>query len=129
MQRRTIIAIVIAFVVIAIVTLYFIFDPAESIHAPKCVFKTLTGYDCPSCGSQRALHAILNRQLLDAFLLNPFLFLATPYLALVAFTAFSKHKIAVKLKPIVQHRAVIWFYIVLYFVWWIIRNTPLWSVG
>lgn len=27
---------------------------------PKCLFHTITGMKCPGCGSQRAVHALLN---------------------------------------------------------------------
>lgn len=40
--------------------LYHFFDPSHSAMAPKCPFWLLTGYKCPGCGSQRALHAFLN---------------------------------------------------------------------
>ena len=38
---------------------YYTHDPSEGAGA-KCTFKLLTGYDCPGCGSQRALHAMLH---------------------------------------------------------------------
>lgn len=36
-----------------------------------CVFKNITGIPCPSCGSTRAVVAILNGRFMEAFLLNP----------------------------------------------------------
>lgn len=117
---------VIAIVVVGLIILYGIFDPATSIAAPKCLFKTLTGYDCPSCGGQRALHALLNGKVGRAFMLNPFLFIVTPLIITIAYSTFSKSKLAQHLKPIVQSSTAIGIYLFLYFVWWILRNTPLW---
>lgn len=111
---------------LGVLGLYTLVDPGTSIIAPKCFVKMLTGYDCPSCGGQRALHAILNGNIKEALLLNPFLFIAIPYLLAVAYTAFSHSKVATALRPYIQHRITIYFYIILYFAWWIIRNTPLW---
>ena len=117
---------VVVIIVVGLIILYGIFDPATSIVAPKCLFKTLTGYDCPSCGGQRALHALLNGEISGAFMLNPFLFIATPLIVAIAYTSFSKSKLARHLKPIVQSSTAIGIYLLLYIGWWIFRNTSLW---
>lgn len=117
---------VVVIIVVGLIILYGIFDPATSIVAPKCLFKTLTGYDCPSCGGQRALHALLNGEISRAFMLNPFLFIATPLIVAIAYTSFSKSKLAQHLKPIVQSSTAILIYLLLYIGWWIFRNTSLW---
>ena len=74
---------------LGLLALYALFDPGTSILAPKCPFKLLTGFDCPACGSQRTLHALLRGQWLAAFRYNPFLLLSVPYLLLVAYTTWS----------------------------------------
>jgi len=49
---------------IFLIAIYFCFDPASSdIPFPQCPSKLVTGYDCPGCGTQRALHALLNGDL------------------------------------------------------------------
>ena len=65
----------------AILTLYFLFNPAASVFAPKCIFHTLTGLDCPGCGSQRMVHALLHADFRSAWSANPFLLMSAPYLA------------------------------------------------
>lgn len=47
---------------------------------PKCPFKAVTGLDCPGCGSQRAIHQLLNFNLIAAFKYNPLLLLSIPYI-------------------------------------------------
>lgn len=37
---------------------------------PKCPFKFLTGFMCPGCGSQRAIHYAMRGQFGDAFRMN-----------------------------------------------------------
>jgi hypothetical protein len=53
-----------------IIVLYGIFDPDHFLF-PKCPFHSLTGWLCPGCGSQRALHQILHAQFRASFKLNP----------------------------------------------------------
>ncbi len=107
--------------------LYFAIDPATSRLMPKCMFRLLTGYDCPACGGQRALHALLHGQFLRALMFNPFALYSIPYFLLVAYTTFSHDRFAQRLHPIVQHRWSIWAYIILFCLWWVVRNTPLWT--
>ena len=56
---------------------YYRHDPAEG-GVPKCMFRTITGWDCPGCGSQRALHALLHGHIAEAWSFNPFVFIAVP---------------------------------------------------
>lgn len=44
---------------VALVFFYGLVDPATSPFVPRCLFHTLTGLECPGCGSQRAIHALL----------------------------------------------------------------------
>ncbi|MBR1801446.1 MAG: DUF2752 domain-containing protein [Bacteroidaceae bacterium] len=43
-----------------------------------CPFHWLTGLDCPFCGAQRMVLALLHGQVAEAFWLNPGLFLGVP---------------------------------------------------
>lgn len=38
----------------------FVMDPSEPGHFPPCPFLTLTGLDCPFCGSLRATHELMH---------------------------------------------------------------------
>jgi len=72
----------IALIVLAVVIIYYSLDPANYNFFPKCPFHTLTGYKCPGCGSQRAIHDLLNLDLKGAFHANPLLVMAIPYILL-----------------------------------------------
>ncbi|UBD77309.1 DUF2752 domain-containing protein [Parabacteroides goldsteinii] len=37
-----------------------------------CIFHTMTGYPCPACGTRRAIHALLNGDIGDSILINPY---------------------------------------------------------
>ncbi len=54
-------------------------DPATSEIFPPCVFLSLTGFECPGCGSTRCLHQILNGNLREAFDLNMLTVIALPW--------------------------------------------------
>lgn len=41
-----------------------------------------TGWDCPGCGSQRAIHHLLHGEIGSAWRMNPLLILLIPYLLL-----------------------------------------------
>ncbi len=66
----------------AALILYAHFDPEDGGLFPRCIFLQLTGFKCPGCGSQRALHQLLHGNLAAAFHYNAFLVILLPYLFL-----------------------------------------------
>ncbi len=126
MSRRTITISILTICAGIGIVIYYNIDPAQSFLAPKCAFRLLTGYDCPACGGQRALYAVLHGQWLDALRFNPFLLLSVPYVAAVFYTSFCKSRFAVTMRRYVQHRATVFCYVALFFIWWILRNTSWW---
>lgn len=69
-------------VILALVFIYGQYNPNESALFPKCPFKVISGLDCPGCGSQRALHFLINFEILQAFKSNPLLVISIPYILL-----------------------------------------------
>lgn len=67
--------------IILLLTYYRNIDPMGGGFSPKCMFHSLTGWDCPGCGSQRAFHAIANGHWSEAWHFNPFVFFAVPVAA------------------------------------------------
>lgn len=106
-------------------TILFFFNPEgneESIWFPKCMFHYLTGFNCPSCGIQRAGHHLLHLRFREAFLYNPFLVISVPYaLAVLAVWAAPASRLE-GLRRFCYHRYTLWTYLVLVFAWWIVRN-------
>lgn len=76
-SKRTIVAVAVAIVAIAVVAAYAVIDPSSG-YLPRCPVKTLTGFDCPGCGSQRMFHSLLHGDLRSAWSYNPFVFLMVP---------------------------------------------------
>lgn len=70
--------------------LYYSFDPAESRMAPKCLFHAVTGLDCPGCGAQRMIHALLHGDVAGAWRANAFLFFLFPLLGLMTYSSLTR---------------------------------------
>lgn len=104
-----------------IATLYFA-DPVGAAWLPKCPFWQLTGWQCPACGLQRAIHSLLHGDVCAAWHYNMFLCLSVPYAAMVAYTTFSHGRLAERLRRIVQHRIAVNVYIACFVAWWVVRN-------
>ncbi len=112
--------------VIVIITgiVYKLYDPYSVKFFPKCQFYTITGYQCPGCGSQRAIHDLLNLNFAGAVKENFLFVLSIPYLLL---GAFFDLKIEYKKKWnkfydfFFGYKAIIFiFFFIIFF--WIIRN-------
>lgn len=98
-------------------------DPTQAWWMPKCPFKLLTGLQCPGCGCQRAVHAFLQGDIIGALRFNWFLLYAVPYLLLlISERYFLKGEWQERVRNWAENKYVVWFYIVSYFVWLVVRN-------
>ncbi len=57
--------------------LVFFINPSEH-HLIPCLFRTITGWQCPGCGMTRAAHACLNASWTEAWHFNPFIYVMIP---------------------------------------------------
>jgi len=60
--------------------IYRYFNPYNYTFYPECIFYKLTGYKCPGCGSQRAIHYLLNFDIGKTFQENGLLVVSIPYI-------------------------------------------------
>lgn len=67
-----------------VLLLLFLFNPTEVILVPKCSFHELTGLNCPGCGMQRFLHALMHGHFSEAIHYNYLLIIILPYIVLFA---------------------------------------------
>ena len=113
----------IGLLLVGVLVVLTLVDPTESIWIPKCPVKLLTGLQCPGCGFQRAAHALLHGDVLGALRFNWFLLYAVPYLlVLIAERYFLRGKWQLKIRRWAEDNRVIWSYVVVYFVWFVVRN-------
>ena len=116
-QHHWIYAAVVAGLCLAVFLLYF-FPPTETRFYPRCIFHTVTGLECPGCGSLRAAHSILHGDFATAFRLNPLLFVLLPLagLTLVVYRPAGLSSIPAKW---------IWALLGLIIAFGVLRNLPL----
>jgi len=121
-RRSTVIAI--WSVLLAGAAYLFVFEPGKTGLFPVCLFRFLTGYQCPGCGSTRALHQLLHGHVIAAFELNPFFLVAIPFLmyALIRYSVIVMHGGVPTHNRLPPRYIYAVFFIVLSF--WIFRNTP-----
>lgn len=108
--------------IMIICILYFLFNPMEAFWMPKCFFHELTGLNCPACGNQRALHALMHAQFVKAWQFNPFLFISLPYLLPLLFIKICKVDNRYTIVRVLTHKITIYIYVIMICVWWISRN-------
>lgn len=121
-SRKTLLWIVAALAGVAAILFYWHFDPLRTPLMPRCPFRLLTGWSCPACGNQRAMHALLHGYIAEAWHFNRFLILSIPYFAAVLWTSFSHSPRARRCRRFVQHPRVIMAFFWLTAIWWIGRN-------
>ena len=114
-------------VIIVFVPLLIIYgklNPENSNLFPKCPFKILTSYECPGCGSQRAIHYLLNLKIGSAFKANALLVLSIPYVLLLIFAELLKPKSRFfnRLYKILYSSKAIWTVFLIVVFWWFARN-------
>lgn len=105
----------------ALAAVYFLFDPMEAKWMPKCMFYMVTGWECPGCGSQRAVHALLHGDIADAFRANAMLLVMIPLLIVLAFLELFGNR-GSGLYRRLHHPALILAIAAVIILWGVVRN-------
>ena len=104
-------------VIICVGVAYYFIDPVMHKWVPKCPFMLLTGWKCPGCGSQRAIHAIVHGQIGEAFRQNALFIPSAIYLIAILV---SRRWPAVHNK--ITGRIAIWTWFTVIMLFWVTRN-------
>lgn len=112
------------FFVFVLVLLYRTYNPIGNLYFPKCPFRVMTGLKCPGCGSQRAIHYLLNLDILSALKENVVLVISIPYIvAGIVFDSLKKpNENTLKWRKILFGRKAIFVILAIIIVFWVLRN-------
>lgn len=100
-----------------------VIDPTVPGPLPGCMFRGLTGWDCPGCGVTRALHAVLTGRPLDALDHNLLAMLILPILMVVGLR-WARDAWLDRPRRAPQRPALVWTIGVVIVAFWILRNLP-----
>jgi hypothetical protein len=123
-NRKNLAAYFIVAVFIVLIIIYGKLDPESSPVFPKCPFRLLTNYECPGCGSQRAIHHLLNLKIGSAICANALLVFAIPYILLLFLAELLKlkNRFFMRLHNVFFSVKAIWAAFATVVLWWILRN-------
>ncbi len=108
---------------LVLAVIYFALDPAGFSFFPKCPFYWLTGYKCPGCGSQRAVHDLLHLNFRGAFHENPLLVISIPYiLGGFAFDYTNLSQRIPRVRKTLYGKTAIILVVIIVIAYWILRN-------
>lgn len=125
MDIRKILKWSIAIIIVTILAiLYRTYNPNGNVYFPKCPFKEFTGLKCPGCGSQRAVHYLLNFDIFNAIKENVILVLSIPYILTgLVFDSLKKpNENLLKWRKILFGRKAIFVILSIIIAFWILRN-------
>ena len=114
-------------IVIAVITVvlglfvYYCFDPLESVLFPKCPFLVFTGYKCPGCGTQRALHCLLHFNFREAVGYNAFMVFSLPLLLFLIIADIQRNRWP-RLYLYSRNPILSWAVLAAVLLWWCLRN-------
>jgi hypothetical protein len=107
--------------------LFYLFDPSQHSFFLPCPFNYMTGYQCPGCGSQRAIHQLLHGNVGAAFNLNPLLIVSLPLILYGIGTKIwnyiynTSHRVTLFYSNI-----FIYGYFAIAIIYWVLRNLSFW---
>ena len=81
----------------------YLLNPSSYWFMPKCPFKLITGLNCPGCGIQRAIHAMLHGKFTEAITYNYYLVYSGPYATSFVFVwLMPKNKFRERIKKVIS---------------------------
>ena len=110
--------------IIVLAVLFYFLNPNEHQIFPRCAFNALTGYYCPGCGSQRAIHSLLHFNIAKV-ISNNLLFLPAVLLVAYHYVRTPINKIFKwNLPNILYFKNTPWIIFGVIMLFWILRNLP-----
>jgi len=103
--------------------IFFLYNTENERYFLPCIFYQLTGYQCPGCGTQRAIHSLLHLNIKQGFFYNPILVIAIPLIILLVYLEHFKGKNRFpKLHKALSSKIFILIVFIFIMTYWILRN-------
>ena len=109
-------------ITIIVLVIYYHYDPRQNVLFPQCIFHNLTGLQCPSCGNQRALYALLHGDFLTAARYNLLFFVTVPYGMALLTTSLFRSQRAQRIRNRLLSWRMVKAYMTIYLIWGLVRN-------
>lgn len=119
-RHRVLATVAVIIAAAAMLMLYALVDPASGLY-PRCAFKLATGLDCPGCGSQRAIHALLHGDIASAWHNNAMLLIVLPLVGLLLVARTLRHRHPA-LERALNSQGIILVLLAAIVLWTIVRN-------
>lgn len=103
------------------ILLLIAFTDVSSGLWPRCMFHSLTGLECPGCGSQRAVHALMHGEIALAWSYNPLIFILAPLIPLMLAVSLMPRRLG-RLGVWLESRQAALTLLFLIVIWTIVRN-------
>ena len=96
------------------------------LHTPfriPCLFREVTGLQCPGCGTSRMALALMRLDIPAAFFYNPVAFFSFPMWVLISIAAFFGRPKALRSAKVLLR--ILYINIAVYMIFAVVRNLPL----
>jgi len=124
-NKKKIIVILLTILFGGLVIFFYLLNPAKDSYFVSCPIKFTTGFYCPGCGSQRAIHELLHGNFKQAIHLNPLMIISLPIilygLGITAWNFIFESHLRVKL---FYNNLFVFGYFGVVVLYWILRNLP-----
>ena len=106
---------------LAVGLIFRYYNPEQNRFSLQCPFLLLTGYECPGCGSQRAMHCFMHGRIWEGIRYNYLLLPSLVYALLLVIIPRGS-----KLFQALTSSIACWVLLVVFLLWWVLRNV--WGV-
>ncbi len=113
------------FLMVAAAVVYYLYEPTADSFYPRCVFLSLTGYECAGCGMQRAIHSLLHLDIKSAIGYNAYFVALLPVAGLMS-AAFVLRRRLPRLYDFLFSSVFLCAIGIGALLWWVARNVWGW---
>src|SRR5690606_10121696 len=106
------------------ILIYYFFNPSSVFSIP-CPMYYISGFYCPGCGSQRAIHSLLHGDIHGAFRFNSLMVLTLPILIYGLGITIANWIFGTQYRAMLFYSKLFIFgYFGIAILYWVLRNLP-----